>query len=895
MSLEIKWTVPGCSKNCGVKRSNRAQRCLELASICARDFDSSFAMHDADRECALPQFHPDELVLSKEPTRMAGFQTEYILREAKAEGNDVDKDKTRAAAKRRFASRSDDGYYSVKFLQEGIVELDHAHNATTEMILEVKILMSLSQHPHISKIHGITSAGMTSLLTSGRMGYFYITDRVAETLVERMDKWRENIAYLHGAAPDVTQRLEVALDIASALVFLHDRKLVFYIRPDKVGFDARQGSVKLFNFGQARQHGMESHPRSVTQSDSMSTLAYTAPEVFCTSASHPGTDVFGFGVMLWEMVSLQRPFQELDRSTHFEHVVRRNRRPLPVDENWDKDVTKMLRSCWHPYKRPTMKGVHSTLENRLLFQESHNEIQDTARILKRRNSEGIVQKLLKEIHQVSPRTLKRHHSCDRVLALYATKKGLEITEVDKPDSEQTGTRRISENSGKDSFRKVGNKRSSGKGKKESDLHSSAASLQLGDMSENMSRSESSLQCSEDLEKVLREVSTALSDPQTNVSNKSRGSKYVERKGSREQRHSSKKQVQRKSRGAAADSSFKSNGSNSDNLYVMGRDDCSEDLIASIIDQDDLNISPSTVNATYNSSQNPRNVNVSENTVQADSPQRVRRGRKTSTLMSAIGAIAATPSPSVMMQRLRARSRSRSRSKDPPEKSKSSSSSELNAFLTTKEPRTPLSLPSKESTGSKANAQTVVSQILARGPKGKSTVAATLRRPSVTGAALPEKSHVLLNEIRNVYDEKKRARRASVAEVKGTFDFYPDPQQKVASTKVLKQLEEVIKKSSPILKTQDYPSSPTKAIVMASKRMLGGIRRLGASQGYNSHALSPEHPETSSKPSLRRGSIVLDIVGQQLVDQQNRLFRDSEQKVTDIRSDIVGKLVVKENL
>jgi Protein tyrosine and serine/threonine kinase len=395
--IKIEWKAPedgALSSN--PSKSYRALRALELAVTCARDFDTSFQMQSKDREGAVPEFHPDELVFASSPHRIAGFYKEYILQTVVVSDKEIQCG-TFGVAKYRLGERIKENHFSVKYLQDGIYEQDHASNATTEMILEAKILMSLAPHPHISQIYGVSSLGIRALTVGGKRGYFFITDTITETLVERMDSWRDDKAYCASSKPEsvskVIQRLEIALDIASALVYLHDRNLVVCIRPDKIGFDARYGRVKLFQFGQTRQSGMESHPRTVTQSDNVTNmLAYTAPEVFCQAPANPASDVYGFGILLWEMMSLERPFSSLDRANHFEQVVRRHVRPSVDDKrsNWDQEIASMIKSCWHPYKRLPMKKVHADLEIKLLFQEPSKDINDSGRFVERYHSDDLV-------------------------------------------------------------------------------------------------------------------------------------------------------------------------------------------------------------------------------------------------------------------------------------------------------------------------------------------------------------------------------------------------------------------------------------------------------------------------------------------------------------------------
>lgn len=245
----IQWSVQpesdgGPSKN--------ALLALQLAGAAAKNFDTSFLVVNKEREKSVPLFHAEEVVLGTRAIRTCGYFSEFELRSVRiimdlAHGalNSASEE-----TRRRFSERSIDGHYAVKYLQDGILDSDHGVNAACDMIVETKILMNLAPHPHISQIYGVNTGGIDSFLESGRMGFFIITDKIGETLVDRLQRWERS---LHGRDQDVessayktietqfSERLELAMDIASALVYLHDRQLVFNVRPDKIGFDARYG------------------------------------------------------------------------------------------------------------------------------------------------------------------------------------------------------------------------------------------------------------------------------------------------------------------------------------------------------------------------------------------------------------------------------------------------------------------------------------------------------------------------------------------------------------------------------------------------------------------------------------------------------------------------------
>ncbi|MFN3199433.1 MAG: protein kinase domain-containing protein [Bradymonadia bacterium] len=104
-----------------------------------------------------------------------------------------------------------------------------------------------------------------------------------------------------GQSQDITAKLKVALCGALALAHLHTRRLTHAdIKPDNLLVeDTEQGPVaRLIDFGMATdaQHGFKGTP------------AYAAPEIFQGGAPTSSSDVYAFGVSLYEMLSGINPF-----------------------------------------------------------------------------------------------------------------------------------------------------------------------------------------------------------------------------------------------------------------------------------------------------------------------------------------------------------------------------------------------------------------------------------------------------------------------------------------------------------------------------------------------------------------------------------------------------------
>jgi Protein tyrosine and serine/threonine kinase len=319
------------------------------------------------------------------------------------------------------------------------------------MMMETKILMNLAPHPNICQIYGVTAAGSDAFLSRGKEGFYIILDRLVGTMIQRLNEWRtqqqQEISTRQAKGDDdkviamqqyqrLMQRLEVALDIGSALLFLSDRQIVFHLRPDKVGFDARYGRIKLIDFGQARENGQLDQAPSLNKTDDIRTLAYTAPEVLCQAPVTVAADVYAYGIVLWEMLSLKRPFEGMSRAEHFEQVIMDGERP-PLSDDIPKAVQDLISECWNPHLRPTMKKVYDSVEEVLLYQADKPEI-FVLPGLNRVHSE-LITKSEEEDEQPSSKTGKRQ------LRRTKTEDDAYSNTKNRPDGARRASRRQSHN------------------------------------------------------------------------------------------------------------------------------------------------------------------------------------------------------------------------------------------------------------------------------------------------------------------------------------------------------------------------------------------------------------------------------------------------------------------
>lgn len=139
------------------------------------------------------------------------------------------------------------------------------------------------------------------------------------------------------------------------------------LKPENAGFDVR-GNVKLFDFGLAKELQPKDQvgPDQYKASGRTGTRRYMSPEnILCKPYGKP-TDVYSFGVLFWETLSLEKPFQGLGREKHAKEVVLKGKRPT-IPKNWPVLIKVITNEAWtaDPSKRPDFRRICSVIKGEL--------------------------------------------------------------------------------------------------------------------------------------------------------------------------------------------------------------------------------------------------------------------------------------------------------------------------------------------------------------------------------------------------------------------------------------------------------------------------------------------------------------------------------------------------
>ena len=264
--------------------------------------------------------------------------------------------------------------YIVKHLKPELALNRHKLKcAAKDICNEIQVLSALD-HKHIVEVKGLSMAGISGVVETGRAdSFFLVLERLDKTLLHKISQWRHEGVRRQALSLDklgscsltlglFRERILAAQQLASALRYLHERRILHRdIKPGNVGFDS-EGSLKLFDFGLALELPPSNDPQATYDLGSAGTARYQAPEVIKKLPYNAASESYSFSLLLWEMVALTKVFECLSAAEVKESVALVGFRPA-IARSWPKALTALLRKGWSKRmsRRPTMAEIEATL------------------------------------------------------------------------------------------------------------------------------------------------------------------------------------------------------------------------------------------------------------------------------------------------------------------------------------------------------------------------------------------------------------------------------------------------------------------------------------------------------------------------------------------------------
>ena len=281
----------------------------------------------------------------------------------------------------KFAASIRENRYVLKSLRTDLPEEEYV-KGIVDLAIEAEFLSVLS-HQNIISMRAMANSD------PHESRFFVVLDRLSNTLDQRFNLWRKQAGEYGGmwlgpfgycCAKEHflyhlwKERITAARDVASAIQYLHANGVVYRdLKPDNLGFDA-SGTLKLFDFGLAKRLDPDhkTHDGVYFMTGNTGSLRYMAPEVALGEPYNQRVDSYSFGVLFWQICSLQTPYAGFSTRMHAEKVVRQGDRPR-IEISWPMSWSAMIERAWHQEseQRPDFDEIAGFLQDQVHDMEAN--------------------------------------------------------------------------------------------------------------------------------------------------------------------------------------------------------------------------------------------------------------------------------------------------------------------------------------------------------------------------------------------------------------------------------------------------------------------------------------------------------------------------------------------
>jgi serine/threonine protein kinase len=265
----------------------------------------------------------------------------------------------------------------VKFIRPEIAEKPRMLAATAADLVKEGLMLASMSHENVISVKAWTPTGLSAFYSGRADSFFLVLERLQETLKERLQRWAQvskKLKYTiqHRGKRKVAflkQQLDVVLTLAEAVKYVHSQGILHRdLKPDNIGFH-HNGTLKLFDFDVSRTLPESSSAipdETFAMTHKRGSCRYMSPECALGQEYNLKSDVYSFSVLCHEIMSLEKPYNDIRSDLHHDLVFCFGARPL-LPDSWPEGIKSLLRCCFSAdiSLRPSMEEAHRILEREI--------------------------------------------------------------------------------------------------------------------------------------------------------------------------------------------------------------------------------------------------------------------------------------------------------------------------------------------------------------------------------------------------------------------------------------------------------------------------------------------------------------------------------------------------